>query len=254
VTAPPSVADATGAPVLSVVLPCFRECANLEVLLPRIREEFARVAHEVIIVDDDSMDGTAALVASHAAERGGIRFIERKGRRGIGSAIREGCNAARGEYILCSDADLSFQVSDMTRLLREAQQGYDLVLGYKLSYRPMRRSSRATEIATRLSFVLSELGNLVVATASGVLGIRNFNTNFRIVRRDLWERIVTVEDRNFFLLETILAARRAGGRITEIPVQFFDRRFGDSKMNFAVEAPRYFYKLLRVVFRGRRSG
>jgi dolichol-phosphate mannosyltransferase len=249
-----SISDG-GAPILSIVLPCYRECANLEVLLPKIREEFAGVSHEVIVVDDHSRDGTLELVAREAAAHGDVRLIERDGLRGIGSALRDGYDEARGEYILSSDADLSFLTSDMARIFREVQQGYDLVLGYKLSYRPMRRSSRLTEIVTRLSFVLSELGNLTVATMTGVLGIKNFNTNFRVVRRDLWERLETHEDRNFFLLEMILAARRAGARITEIPVQFLDRRFGESKMSYGVEAPRYLFKLVRVVLRGRhRAG
>ncbi len=235
--------------VLSIVLPCFREHANLELLLPSIHEEFRDVSHEVVVVDDGSADGTVELVGKFSTLHGNVRLIERDRRLGIGSALREGYAAARGEFILSSDADLSFSVNDMSRLLREAQQGFDLVLGYKLFYRPMAASSRATEVFARLSFITSEFGNLVVAATTGVFGIRNFNTNFRILRRDLWQRVETREDRNFFLLETIMAARDAEAQISEIPVQFRNRRFGDSKMNFMMEAPRYFYQLLRLVFR-----
>jgi len=235
--------------VLSIVLPCFRERANLELLVPSILHEFRDVPHEVIVVDDGSADGTVELMEKFAEQYGNVRLIERDRLRGIGSALREGYDSARGEFILSSDADLSFSVDDMSRLLREARQGFDLVLGYKLFYRPMAKSSRGTEAFARLSFITSEFGNLVVAASTGVLGIRNFNTNFRILRRDLWQRVTTREDKNFFLLETIMAARDSGARLSEIPVQFLNRRFGDSKMNFAFEAPRYLYKLLRFVFR-----
>ena len=183
--------------VLSIVLPCFRERANLELLVPSILQEFRDVPHEVIVVDDGSADGTVELMAKFAEQYGNVRLIERDRLRGIGSALREGYDSARGEFILSSDADLSFSVDDMSRLLREARQGFDLVLGYKLFYRPMTKSSRGTEAFARLSFITSEFGNLVVAATTGVFGIRNFNTNFRILRRDLWQRVETREDRRF---------------------------------------------------------
>ena len=120
--------------VLSIVLPCFRERANLELLVPSILQQFRDVPHEVIVVDDGSADGTVELMAKFAGQYGNVRLIERDRLRGIGSALREGYDSARGEFILSSDADLSFSVNDMSRLLREAQQGLDLVLGYKLFY------------------------------------------------------------------------------------------------------------------------
>ena len=64
----------------------------------------------------------------------------------------------------------------------------------------MAKSSRGTEAFARLSFITSEFGNLVVTASTGVLGIGNFNTNFRILRRDLWQRVTMREDKNFFLL------------------------------------------------------
>ena len=95
---------------------------------------------------------------------------------------------------------------------------------------------------------LSEMGNWMVRFMSGMSKIRNFNTNFRIIRRSTWQAVHTNEDRNFFLFETIIKAQKAGAKITEIPVTFYNRKFGQSKLNFFKEAPKYFSKLILYTF------
>jgi hypothetical protein len=91
------------------------------------------------------------------------------------------------------------------------------------------------------------MSNFVIGFVSG-LGLKNYNTNFRILKSDLWKSIKTVEDRQFFLLETIYRAKQQGARIAEIPVTFSMRRIGDSKVSFFRQAPGYLIKLLRIVF------
>lgn len=224
---------------LSIVLPTYKECDNLAIFIPEIETGFLGVAFEIIVIDDNSQDGTRELAAQLQKQFNNIHLIERPGLLGIGSALRAGYNAAQGQYILSSDADLSFSVEDMRALYQKIQAGPDMVLGYKVS--PPGAEVRAKD---RISI----LGNWVVRNITGMRGLKNFNTNFRIFSRRLWRDIQTREDRNFFLLETILKAKRTGAAIIEIPVTFYDRKFGQTKLNFFKEGPRYLLKLIRYAF------
>lgn len=229
---------------LSVVLPTYKERENLAVFVPQIEEGFMGMSFEIIIVDDNSGDGTKELVADLNRQYGNIHMIERVGLLGIGSALRDGYNAARGKYILSSDADLSFSVFDMQALHQKINEGNDMVLGYKVESGEAIEKKRES-MPLRIKNVLSELGNWLIRIISGMGRLKNFNTNFRIIRRSLWEALDTREDRNFFLFETIFKAKKRGAKITEIPVLFYNRKFGESKLNFFKEAPKYFSKLLR---------
>ena len=234
---------------LSIVLPTYKEKENLSILIPQIEEGFRGDSFEIIVVDDNSKDGTRALIEDLSGRYGNIHLIERAGLLGIGSALREGYNIAKGEFILSSDADLSFDVKDMRSLFEEIQKGPDLVLGYKVEHRSgERKKNRKKPFGIRVKNSLSELGNRLVRCLSGMGKIRNFNTNFRIIRNSTWKTIRTTEDRNFFLFETIFKVRKIGAVITEIPVTFYNRKFGESKLNFLKEGPRYFSKLIRYTF------
>ena len=177
-----------------------------------------------------------------------MRVIERGGLYGIGSALRDGYNAARGEFILSSDADLSFRPEDMKRLYEKIKEGCDLVLGYKIKYVPISEAGADGGVKDAwFKYAVSMLGNWTVLVLSRIK-LKNFNTNFRILRREKWLKIKTNENNNFFNFETILKFSRNGFSIAEIPVMFYERRFGQSKLRFMKEAPKYFSKLIWYVF------
>ncbi len=122
-------------PSLPIVLPTYNEKDNIKILIPRIEETFKHINHEIIVVDDNSPDGTARVPEELNEKYGNIRVIAREGKEGIGVAIREGYNNAHNSIILSSDSDLSFLSSDMYRLYEKVQEGYDFVWGSKL-YHP----------------------------------------------------------------------------------------------------------------------
>jgi len=232
---------------LSIVLPAYKEKENLAVLVPQIEAEFQGDSFEIIVVDDHSCDGTRELVDKLHEQYHNVRLLERQGLLGIGSALRDGYNTANGEYILSSDADLSFAADDMRALYEKICTDYDMVLGYKISGK--RKGS--TDVARRTlhgwaeEYLTSPFSNWIIRLVSGVR-LKNYNTDFRIIRASIWKRIRTVEDRQFFLFETIYRTVEAGGRITEIPVVFCPRKFGESKVSFFKQAPRYLLKLVRL--------
>ncbi len=234
---------------LSIILPTFKEQANLAILVPRIETEFVDTTFEIVVVDDHSQDGTHELIHALQEKYRNVIFIERPGLLGIGSALRDGYNAARGEYILSSDADLSFSTHDMRSLYEKIQTGFDLVLGYKIAEESSDPSKRTqTTIHGWVeNVIISPMSNWIIGILSGV-GLKNYNTNFRVIRSSLWTRLRTIEDRQFFLFEMIVRVKQAGARIAEIPVTFSARKFGQSKVSFFKQAPKYFFKLLRIVF------
>lgn len=224
---------------LSIVLPTYKEKENLQTLIPDIEKKFQEIFFEIVIVDDNSQDGTKELVSEFQRQFNNIQIIERSGLLGIGSALREGYNKAQGEYILSSDADLSFSVEDMQALYKKIQEDYDMVLGYKVPLPDAKLGFKDWG---------SIVGNFIVRNLTRRMGFKNFNTNFRIFKKLLWQKLNTKEDRNFFLFETILKAKKEQANITEIPVTFYDRKFGATKLNFLKEAPKYFSKLIQYTF------
>lgn len=234
---------------LSIVLPSYKERENLSVLIPEIEKGFNGHSFEIIVVDDNSQDGTAELIANLNKESGNIKIIVRSGLLGIGSALRDGYNSSQGEFILSSDADLSFKFEDMKRLLDKIKEGYDIVLGYKIKYKPLRQERKSFWL--EISYLISQVGNWTIKNFTGMENIHNFNTNFRIMRRSKWLEIKTVENGHFFLFETIFRILKKEAKLAEIPVIFYDRKFGDSKMNFLTAAPKYFFKLIHYIFIGK---
>ncbi len=233
---------------LSIVLPAYREKENLEVLIPQIEKEFEDTSIEIIVVDDNSSDGTRELMQDLHSRNPHVILLERSALLGIGSALRDGFNLARGEFILSSDADQSFSTTDMRSLFEMIQTGYDMVLGYRTP--PSDYSAVNIDSSLKGRFendLISPMSNFVIGIVSG-LGFKNYNTNFRILRSGLWKSIKTVEDRQFFLFETIYRAKQKGARIAEIPVTFVMRRIGESKVSFFRQAPKYVLKLIRIVF------
>ncbi len=237
---------------LSIILPTYKEKENLEILIPHIEKEFQGHSLEIIVVDDHSCDGTDELVKMLNERYHNITLLERPGLLGIGSALRDGYNKAGGEYILSSDADLSFAPSDMRVLYEKIRTGWDMVLGYKIS----KGRGEGAEVQRTLhgwieEYVTSPLSNGIIRFMSGIK-LKNYNTDFRIIRASMWKSIETVEDRQFFLFETIYRASHAGARITELPVTFSPRTFGESKVSFFKQAPKYLMKLIRLVLLDRQ--
>jgi len=235
--------------MLSIVLPTYNERKNISILIPRIESFFKRggFKFEVIVVDDNSPDGTAALCKKLNRKYRNITTVVRKKERGIGSALREGYNRARGDIIVSSDTDLSFEVSDMLRLVEKINEGYDLVVG---SRHLNSNNYEKKKPGTKLKWFISFFGNKMVSAMSGVK-IHDFSANFRAIRRRVWRSIETKENTNSILMEMIVKTKYKGYRVAEIPVVFKDRVYGESKLQLGREAPKFFAKLVKVVFETR---
>ena len=235
---------------LSVVIPTYNEKENIKILIPEIEQLFHKKFEndfEIVIVDDNSPDGTKESALKLNKRYGNIRVITRKKKEGIGAALREGYNKAKGVLILSTDADLSFDVEDMEKLLMEINKGYDLVVG---SRHLSKQDYKKPNLKIKIKGFISKYGNIMTKLLTNI-NINDFSANFRIIKKSVWNELKVADNTNSILLEMILKTKYKGYKVKEMPVVFKDRMYGESKLNLAIESPKFFIKLVFYVLRYR---
>jgi glycosyltransferase involved in cell wall biosynthesis len=217
-----------------VVVPTYNEAGNIATVLQRTRAAMPDAA--VLIVDDNSPDGTAALVEQAASDLGAIHLHRRAAKDGLGAAYQAGFawGINRGFEILCQmDADLSHDPAALPTLVEPvASDRADLVIGSR--YVPggqvfnWPRSRR----------LLSKYGNRY-ASLMLKLPIPDVTSGFRACRADVLKAVgyETSRSRGYaFLIETAYRVWRWDGRIIAVPITFTDRVRGRSKMSLRIAA------------------
>jgi len=214
-----------------VVVPTYNEADNIERLIERIFQ-LNLAALEILVVDDNSPDGTAALVERRQAREARLHLIRRPGKRGLGTAYVAGFEfaLARGyDHVFEMDADLSHNPDDLPRFLEKVTK-YDLVIG-------SRYATGVNVINWPLSRLLLSLGaNWYTRVITG-LPIRDCTSGFKCFRREVLERIqldTLQSDGYSFQIELNFHAWRQGFRLVELPIIFVDRERGISKMSHKV--------------------
>jgi dolichol-phosphate mannosyltransferase len=214
----------TGTDLVTVVVPTRNEGGNIAPLLAGLRTAMNGTAFEVVVVDDDSADDTAAAVRQEASRQPNVRLIERRGRRGLSSAVMEGVALSTGRIIVMMDADLSHDPGLVPRLILGAESGNDLVVGSRYAQGggiegwPLYRRI-GSAVLTRVVRALFDLR------------VRDPLSGFVAVRREVLERQPTrYSARGFKLLLEILATQRSL-KVCEVPITFVDRARGKSKLD-----------------------
>jgi glycosyltransferase involved in cell wall biosynthesis len=234
----------------AVVVPTYNEVENLSRLVPELLALPEQVS--VIVVDDASPDGTGALADQFAQEYDQrVWVIHRAAKLGLGTAYLAGFQAAaeRGaECIITMDADFSHHPRHISAMLAQLPEA-DLVIGSRY----VRGGGAVDSPAARR--LLSWAANRVSHTALG-LKAHDSTAGFRAYRRELLMALPL--DRIFssgysFLIETLFLIERGGWRVAEVPIQFYDRTAGKSKVS-RVEIVRAMYTVLRLTGRRLRAG
>jgi dolichol-phosphate mannosyltransferase len=212
-----------------VVLPTYNESATIAEVLRRIRAS-ATEAIDVLVVDDNSPDGTGDLAEALAAELGGIEVLRRPTKSGLGSAYREGfkIGLARGyDALVEMDADLSHDPSVLGDLLAELDGGADIVIGTR--YMPGGKIPDWPWHRRAISWA----GNVYARSMLG-LSARDATSGYRAYHRRALERVnltAVRADGYGFQVEMAYKIERAGGLLAEVPIEFRDRTLGRSKMS-----------------------
>jgi dolichol-phosphate mannosyltransferase len=216
-----------------VVLPTYNEVENVTAMLAAIRE--AVPSADIIVVDDHSPDGTAAVAETAAAELGQIKLIHRPGKHGLGSAYRNGFMTALDEgydRIVSMDVDFSHDPTMIPEMLRLIEAGAAAVIGSRyvpggstVNWPPHRR-------------LLSRWGNRYTSLVLR-LQIRDCTSGFRAYRSDALRAIspsTTTAEGYAFLTELVRRLVRGGFKVMETPIVFTDRVRGTSKMSGRIVA------------------
>ncbi len=211
-----------------VVIPTYNEVENIEELARRVRKALPDAG--ILVVDDASPDGTAALAAGVGAEHGDLDVLARGSKQGLGSAYREGFRRAidgGAEICVQMDADLSHDPDVLPALVGNIELGADLAIGSR--YVP----GGLTENWPRRRRWLSRWGNRY---AAGVLGlaVNDATAGYRAYRTSALTAMdfeTVGADGYGFQIEMTHRLVRAGGRIVEFPIEFRDRRAGESKLS-----------------------
>jgi len=228
----------------AVVIPTYNEAENIEALVTRLLG--LPMDLSVVIVDDNSPDGTGDLADHLAAEQRRVQVIHRPGKLGLGTAYIAGFKKALSmgmDLILTMDADFSHNPGYVPALV-EGTVTYDLVIGSR--YVPGGGTLHCT-LARR---VLSQGANLFAKTVLG-LHAHDCTAGFRCYRRRVLESIDldTIFSSGYsFLIEMLYRCQRRGFHIGEVPIIFENRQRGASKIS-RIEIIKAIYTVMRLRFR-----
>jgi dolichol-phosphate mannosyltransferase len=214
-----------------VCLPTYNERENLEPMLRALGDKSV----EVLVIDDNSPDGTGELADRLAEELAYVSVLHRERKEGLGPAYLAGFRRALAdgaELVLEMDCDFSHDPKDVPRLIAAAEEGADVVLGSRYVDGGAIRNWGA------LRRFVSAGGSLYARTLLGT-SVRDLTGGFKCYGRKVLETISleSIHSKGYaFQIETTYRALRAGFRVVEIPITFVDREAGGSKMSKAIVA------------------
>src|SRR3989338_8817847 len=195
---------------VSVILGTYKEKENITRLIPLIESIFRQneIRGEIVVVDDNSPDGTSNLVRKFDRKYGNVRLLWRPKKMGHASSLIDGYKFARGDVIMTMDVDFSHDATQIPKFLNEIDKAYDLVVGSRF----MRDGGYE------------------------VKSFQTFKNSMRAVRRKVIDNINIESKTNSFFFEFIIKTYRKGFRIKEIPIYFKDRVAGTSKLKLGKQA------------------
>lgn len=211
-----------------VLAPTYNECENIERFLRGVRA--AAPSADVLVIDDDSPDGTAVIANRVGRELGQVEVLERRGKRGLGGAYREGfARAIDRDYdtVVSMDVDFSHDPSAIPQLLAAIDRGADVALGSRDV------PGGRTENWPGHRVLLSRWGNRYTGAMLRT-GVADSTSGFRAYSVNALKAIdpsSTAAEGYAFLTELVRKLHVHGFALQEVPITFRDREYGSSKMS-----------------------
>lgn len=219
----------SAAPAMTLVLPTYNERGNLAEAIARAAKVLEGIDWEIIVVDDDSPDGTADLAKEIGAKDHRVRCIRRVGRRGLAGACIEGMLASANPIVAVMDADLQHDEALLPKMYAAIAGGTaDLAVGS--------RFAEGAEIQGLSSNrkVASGIANTMVRTLLGV-SLKDPMSGFFMVRREIVEEAAPkLSNQGFKILIDLIASSPRKLRVVEMPFVFRERMSGESKLDALV--------------------
>jgi glycosyltransferase involved in cell wall biosynthesis len=204
---------------LSVIIPVYNEVESIQVILKRVQAQ--KLASEIIVVDDGSMDGTRDVLKKLDG-KSGIRIVLHEQNKGKGAAVRSGMAAAKGDILLIQDADLEYDPRDYATLLAPINEGVaDVVYGSRFLGGSHRVTMFWHMVANRmLTFMTNILYNTILT---------DMETGYKVFRREILDGMVLHANSFDFEPEFTAKILKRNFRIFEVPITFNPRDYAQGK-------------------------
>jgi glycosyltransferase involved in cell wall biosynthesis len=204
---------------LSVIIPVYNEVESIKVILKRVQEQ--NLAHEILVVDDGSKDGTRDVLKELDGQ-GGVRVILHERNKGKGAAVRTGMAAALGDVLLIQDADLEYDPRDYPTLLKPLNEGIaDVVYGSRFLGASRRVAMFWHMVANKmLTFMTNILYNTILT---------DMETGYKVFRREILNGMVLHANSFDFEPEFTAKILKRNFRIFEVPITFNPRDYTEGK-------------------------
>lgn len=211
-----------------LVIPTLNEAGNIPVLLDRINAalEPLPIEHEIIIVDDDSTDGTAAVASEYAARDPRVRVFVRKGQKGLAGAVIHGWEHTGADLLGVIDADLQHPPEVLPLLIDQVMKGADVVVASRYV------NGNAVGEWNKFRLFVSRCSTLATAPLQRKVKVKDPLSGFFVVRRECIDGL-ELQPEGFKILLEILVKGRIG-KAVEVPFQFGNRHSGESKASMKV--------------------
>jgi dolichol-phosphate mannosyltransferase len=237
----PEASPARPALKLSVIMPAHNEAGLIRATVQGMHAALtgAGIPHELVVVDDASADGTGELLDALAERLPVLRIVHRRPPPGVGRAVRSGLEAMQGDAAVIVMADGSDRPEDVCTYYHRLQAGYDAVFGSRFV------AGGTVQGYPPLKLLINRLGNQAMRLLFG-RSENDLSNALKAYRTDVLRAIGPLESDHFeIFVELPLKTLATGARVVTVPVAWYGRRAGASKLKLAKQLPRY----ARVIFR-----
>lgn len=218
---------------VSIILPTFNEKENIVPLILEINKMMKR-EKEIIVVDDNSPDGTAKEVKKMIKDKKikNLRIIIRRKKRGLTASIWEGILKSRGEIIVWMDCDFSHPPSVIPNLIKQIDNGYDIVVASRFVKGGEYKKNIENKSESFLQVILSRILNYSIQILLGG-EFKDYTSGFIAIRRKVFSDIKLSGDYGEYFIDLITRATLLKYKVKEIPFVNLPRRYGESKTGSA---------------------
>jgi dolichol-phosphate mannosyltransferase len=218
------VGEETATRSLSVVVPTFNEAENIERVISRCRRALEGLDYELIIVDDDSPDGTWRVAEQTGAGTDRVQVVRRQGERGLGTAVASGLDRSSKEFCAVIDADLQHPPELIPELVNHVTEYVDIVIGSRYQ-----KGGRVVNWPLSRQAISRGAIAITKLLLPDVRGLNDPLSGFFLVRRSVVDE-VSLEPMGYKILLEILVECDYS-HVVEVPYRFDERQQGDSKLS-----------------------
>jgi len=207
---------------ISIILPTYNERGNIKKLIGEIFKNLQQDI-EIMVVDDNSPDGTWEVVKEISQRDRRVKLLRRMGRRGLTTAISEGISLAEGEVVLWMDCDFSMPPQVLPQLLKEIGP-FDIALGSR--YVEGGKDMRDSPFRVLISRIFDELASTFLGVA-----VKDLTSGFVAAKREVFETVSLSGDYGDYCIDFLYRALSKGFKVKEVPYTCVSRFKGETKTN-----------------------